>query len=210
MGQREDIIKIAQKEIGYKEGNGNNTKYGIWYGMNNNPWCAMFVSWCAKQANIPQDIVPKMAYVPYMINFFKNLKQYYAKGNYRPQPGDIVFFGSSSHVGLVESCDGKNLVTIEGNTAKNANSSNGDGVYRRNRTITDSWVMGYGLPAYKEDEDVEIKKVKVKSLDTGNFIEVEAVNVEGNNYIKLRDIEKLVPVEIGWDGNSPTMNLKYK
>lgn len=209
MGQREDIIKIARKEIGYKEGRNNDTKFGKWYGMNNNPWCAMFVSWCAKQANIPQDIVPKMAYVPYMVNFFKNLKQYYPKGNYRPQPGDIVFFGSSSHVGIVESCDGKNLITIEGNTAKNANSSNGDGVYRRNRTITDSWVMGYGVPKYKEDE-VEIKTVKVKSLDTGNFIEVQAVNVDGSNYIKLRDIEKLVPVKIGWDGNSPTMNLQYK
>lgn len=209
MGQREDIIKIARKEIGYKEGRNNDTKFGKWYGMNNNPWCAMFVSWCAKQANIPQDIVPKMAYVPYMVNFFKNLKQYYPKGNYRPQPGDIVFFGSSSHVGIVESCDGKNLITIEGNTAKNANSSNGDGVYRRNRTITDSWVMGYGVPKYKEDE-VEIKTVKVKSLDTDNFIEVQAVNVDGSNYIKLRDIEKLVPVKIGWDGNSPTMNLQYK
>ena len=208
MGQREDIIKIAQKEIGYKEGRNNDTKFGKWYGMNNNPWCAMFVSWCAKQANISQDIIPKMAYVPYMVSFYKNLKQYQPKG-YRPQSGDIVFFGSSSHVGLVEACDGTSITTIEGNTSKSGNSSNGDGVYRRTRTIYDSWIMGYGVPKYKE-EDMEIKTVKVKSLDTGNYIEVEAVNVNGSNYIKLRDIEKLVPVEIGWDGTSPTMNLKYR
>ncbi len=98
----------------------------------------------------------------------------------------------------------------------------GDGsfVHVDTRTIKYFWIKkngkeigvsthGYIKPVDEEDE-VEIKTVKVKSLDTGNFIEVQAVNVEGNNYIKLRDIEKLVPVEIGWDGNSPTMNLQYK
>ena len=49
MNQRSEIIAIAAKEIGYKEYQGNNNKYGVWYGMNNQPWCAMFVSWCADQ-----------------------------------------------------------------------------------------------------------------------------------------------------------------
>ncbi len=44
------VIDIAKNEIGYQEGKNNNTKYGKWYGLNNNPWCAMFVSWCFEQA----------------------------------------------------------------------------------------------------------------------------------------------------------------
>lgn len=208
MGQREDIIKIAQKEIGYKEGRNNANKFGAWYGMDNNPWCAMFVSWCASQAKISQDIIPKMAYVPYMVSFFKNLKQYYPKGNYRPQPGDIVFFGSSSHVGLVESCDGKNLVTIEGNTSGTANSANGDGVYRKYRTTIDSWVMGYGAPKYKEEE-VEIKQIEIKHSEKG-IVKLSAVNVNGENYIRLRDAEKFAPIEVGWDGKNPTVKVNYK
>ncbi len=208
MGQREAILKVAAAEIGYKEGAGNRTKFGKWYGMDGNPWCMMFVSWCAAQAEIGADIIPKLAYVPYCVDFFKRKSRYRARGHI-PQPGDIVFFGTSSHVGIVERVDGVTVYTIEGNTAAGGNNSNGDGVYRRQRTLSNSWIMGYGVPAY-EEEDVEIKVVKVKSLDTGDYIEVQAVNVEGNNYIKLRDIEKLVPVAIGWDGTSPTMNLTYR
>ena len=207
MGQREDIIKIAQKEIGYKEGRNNDTKFGKWYGMNNNPWCASFVSWCAKQANISQDIIPKMAYVPYMVSFYKNLKQYQPKG-YRPQSGDIVFFGSSSHVGLVEACDGTSITTIEGNTSKSGNSSNGDGVYRRTRTIYDSWIMGYGVPEYKEEE-VEIKQIDIKHSEKG-IVKINSVNVNGENYIRLRDTEKIAPIAVGWDGKNPTVTVNYK
>ncbi|MGI5927154.1 MAG: CHAP domain-containing protein [Thermacetogeniaceae bacterium] len=207
MGQREDIIKIAQKEIGYKEGRNNDTKFGKWYGMNNNPWCAIFVSWCAKQANISQDIIPKMAYVPYMVSFYKNLKQYQPKG-YRPQSGDIVFFGSSSHVGLVEACDGTSITTIEGNTSKSGNSSNGDGVYRRTRTIYDSWIMGYGVPKYKEEE-VEIKQIDIKHSEKG-VVKINSVNVNGENYIRLRDTEKIAPIAVGWDGKNPTVTVNYK
>ena len=64
---------------------------------------------------------------------------------------------------------------------------------------------------YKEgEEDVDIKKLKVKSLDTGKMIEVEAVNVNGSNYVKLRDLEKMMPVKVDYDGKNPTINLSYK
>ena len=53
--QREDILKIARSQIGYKEVSNNWTKYGQWYGMQDD-WCAIFVSWCANQAKIPTSI----------------------------------------------------------------------------------------------------------------------------------------------------------
>ena len=57
---------------------------------------------------------------------------------------------------------------------------------------------------------MEIKTVGVKNLDNGKIIEVEAINVAGSNYIKLRDVEKLFPVIIDWDGKNPTIGLNYK
>ena len=33
MSQREDIVAVAAKEIGYKEYQNNNNKYGVWYGI---------------------------------------------------------------------------------------------------------------------------------------------------------------------------------
>lgn len=62
----------------------------------------------------------------------------------------------------------------------------------------------------KEDWKVEVKEVALKSLDTGSIVKVSAVNVNGNNYIKLRDVEKFMPAEIGYDGKNPTFKLKYK
>jgi len=50
------------------------------------------------------------------------------------QPGDIVTF-DFSHVGIVLEDDGKNLVTVEGNTnfSGTRDSENGDGVWRKIR-----------------------------------------------------------------------------
>ena len=48
---RNKIVQIAQKEVGYKEQGNNITKYGEWYGMQDE-WCNIFTSWCANQALI--------------------------------------------------------------------------------------------------------------------------------------------------------------
>lgn len=214
LSQREEIIAIAAKEIGYKEYQNNNNKYGVWYGMNNQPWCAMFVSWCADQVgalgnNNKSGIIPRTAWVPDYQTYYSAKGLYKPKGSYTPKCGDIIIYGSNSHVGLVEQVSNGKVITIEGNTSANGNSSNGDGVYRRTRSLTDSWIKGYCVPEY-EEEQMEIKTVGVKNLDNGKMIEVEAINVAGSNYIKLRDVEKLFPVTIDWDGKNPTIELNYK
>lgn len=209
MNEREAIVAKAVSQIGYKEKGNNDTIYGAWYGMNYQPWCMMFVSWCAAQCGISTDSIPKLAYVPYCVDFYQKQGRYKAKGTYRPQPGDLIIYGSNSHIGIVEKVQGNTVFTIEGNTSANENSSNGDGVYRRSRALSDSWIKGYCLPDYKEEEEVEIKTIKVKDLSNGEMIPVQAINVEGNNYVKLRDMEKLVEgVQIGWDGKNPTIEKK--
>ena len=159
MSQREDIVAVAAKEIGYKEYQNNNNKYGVWYGMNNQPWCAIFVSWCAAQigvlgANNQSGIIPRTAWVPDYQTYYSGKGLYRPKGSYTPRPGDIILYGSNSHVGLVEQVSNGKVITIEGNTSANGNSSNGDGVYRRTRSLTDSWIKGYCVPEYEEEDDV--------------------------------------------------------
>lgn len=61
-----------------------------------------------------------------------------------------IFFGTSldnaTHTGLVERVDGSTVHTIEGNT--------GDQVARRHYSIYDSAILGYGRPAYDEEEPI--------------------------------------------------------
>lgn len=154
--QAEQIVKVAQSQVGYRESANNNSKYGIWYGMNYNDWCAMFVSWCANRAGISTDIVPKLAYVPYIYSFYAKRHRWYDKTVYRPVPGDLVIFGENDHVGIVEQVVGNMLYSIEGNTSSGGNVSNGEGVYRRTRPLNYWWITGYCHPAYiitKEEED---------------------------------------------------------
>ena len=54
---RNDIIGVALTQVGYTEGSNNYTKYGVWYGQPNSPWCGMFVSWCANQAGVPSSVI---------------------------------------------------------------------------------------------------------------------------------------------------------
>jgi len=60
------------------------------------------------------------------------------------------------------------------------------------------------------DRYVEINELAISNLDSGKDVTVSAVNIEGSNYMRLRDVEKLFPVVIDHVGNKPTMKLNYK
>ena len=46
------VVDVARAEVGYQEGPNNDSKYGKWYGLNNQSWCAMFVSWCFNEVGL--------------------------------------------------------------------------------------------------------------------------------------------------------------
>lgn len=209
---RKSLVAMAASQVGYKEAGFNKTKYGVWYGMQDE-WCNMFVAWCAAQCGIPESIIPKYAYVPYTQNFYELRGRWRPKSSgYTPKPGDLVIYGTCSHIGIIEKTEGRYIYAIEGNTSSGGNVANGEGVYRRKRDT--SWVMGYCVPdlpyeVKKEDENVEKKNLEIKNTDTGRFLTVEAVLVDEQNYVKLRDVEKLFPVVIGWDGKYPTIKQNF-
>ena len=119
LGQPGALVSVAQSQIGYEETGENHTKYGRWFGMDGEQWCAMFVSWCANQAGIPESTMVKGAAT------YEMKPWYESKGPEIPseqaQPGDVIFFyvpskGRIGHIGIVEKGDGAgNVTTIEGN-----------------------------------------------------------------------------------------------
>lgn len=132
-----DLIDVASKEIGYREGAGNRTKYGVYTGANGAAWCHSFVSWCAKQAGVGTNIVPKTASTSGGMTWFKNKKRFGVKGSYTPKRNDIVYFKTgASHAGIVEKVEGNTLYTIEGNSSNM--------VKRRSYPLSYKTITGYG------------------------------------------------------------------
>lgn len=159
------FLEVAQGEIGTTEypANSNHTKYGEWYGLDYNPWCAMFVSWCADQAGVI-DKTGKFAYCPSWVNWAKENGLWLDREE-KPQPGDIVFFSNGSeacHVGIVERRNGsESVTTIEGNTSTSSND-NGGAVMRRTRcygSVGSSWyILGFLRPDWDGDTVYEVEQ----------------------------------------------------
>lgn len=151
--EKMNVVDIAQSQLGYKEGPNNDSMYGKWFGANNQPWCAMYVSWCFAQVGMTSKIAAQtkkgFASCDAGLKWFTKNNKLVPVG--QAQPGDIVFFqfdtdAQPDHVGIVASNDGKNLMCFEGNTSSGAKGSqaNGDGVYLRKRPY--SLVMGVARP----------------------------------------------------------------
>lgn len=129
--QRKDIIGVALTQVGYKEGSGNNnyTKYGAWWGHNPMSWCAVFVSWCAEQAGVPETVIKQ--------NSFSNAAGFgfsssFTASQKTPQPGDLFFRNGNAHVGIVYKIEGSIFYTLEGNTWTSADSRHGVMIRQRN------------------------------------------------------------------------------
>lgn len=152
----EEVVIIAEQELGNQEVPVNKTKYGKWYGLDGQPWCAMFVSWVYAQAGLSKTIAASTK--KGFASCDAGLKWFAKKDKLVPigdaQPGDIAFFqfdddAQPDHVGIIikNNTKLKRLICIEGNTAGDAkgSQSNGDGVYKKKRPY--SLVMAVARPS---------------------------------------------------------------
>lgn len=164
--QRLDLINVCLTQVGYHEGNsagdidgGNSegyldfTEYGRWYGQEilgtspfYTPWCAIFVSWAARQACMPEYIVNNSAYARVGSNPCYFHVPYRSAAVYSPKTGDLIFYDYSgtgtgwSHVGIVLFAERGVVWTVEGNFSKR--------VIIVRHYLTDSTIKGYGTPNY--------------------------------------------------------------
>ena len=137
--------------------------YGKWYGLNGQPWCAMFVSWVFDQADESKRITASNA--KGFASCDAGLKWFSKKNKLVPigeaKEGDIAFFqfdddAEPDHVGIVVKNNSvtKVLVCIEGNTSsgKVGSQANGDGVYRRKRPY--KYVLAVARPVKEKNEAI--------------------------------------------------------
>lgn len=145
-GSRSAFVAVAKGEIGTTEQpiGSNQTKYGAWFGADGSPWCAIFVSWCAAQADIAEETMPRsFAAVGEFQEWFRQRGLFRAKSaGYVPQPGDLMIQKSAgaSHIGIVEKADENGFKTIEGNSSNK--------VRRVSYSYSDAKLTGFCTPKW--------------------------------------------------------------
>jgi len=162
-----DIVETALAEVGTLENYINDVKYNTWYyGREVNgaayEWCCVFVMWCAEQNGfIDMGVMPKTAWCPYLVNFYSSQGLFFNRSTgYIPKAGDLIFFKYSeddsgepaelsNHVGIVVSCDGNIVYTVEGNTGPgNGTNPNGGGVWTKSYSMQYQYIYGFATPEY--------------------------------------------------------------
>lgn len=187
------VVSAALGEVGYTEGDNEFSKFGKWYGQSHSYWCAMFVSWAANEAGVPQRVIPRAAYCPYQVSGFRSADRFYDSqargGDYVPQQGDIIFFYNSlakpegntiaTHVGIVLYVENGEVFSIEGNAltgrtdltervAEYDDSMDPPDYVTVNRYALDSpRILGYGAPEYGDRTALELTGF----VDLGNYAE---------------------------------------
>lgn len=137
------LLELCKAEVGYTEGPNNDTKFGKWYGLNNQPWCAMAASKLYFDAGLIKSVANTkkgFASCDAWLKYLTKSNQLVPIG--QAQPGDLVFFqfdddAQPDHVGIVKwhNTRLKYLQVYEGNTSsgKAGSQSNGDGFYLKKR-----------------------------------------------------------------------------
>ena len=180
------------------------------YGYSNGPvgedakWCAIFVSWCAAQAGILNNIVPFECSTQDMYAKYQNTGRSYTDRS-QATYGDVVFLNSGgnagngiNHVAYVVSMREDCVVTIEGNNTLGGTDPNG--------VVETKWshsaVVGYG------------KNIIDFSFYKGHFDQLTNTTIAGWAWNGYDDTAVNVHIYIWKDGvfkaNVPVLANKYR
>jgi hypothetical protein len=196
-GSVEAIIEVAKKEIGTIEGpKDNETKYGKWSGVNFQPWCQSFVSWCAFTSGLDAKKYPKTASTVAAADFFKKNNRWADARNDDPTPGDWIYFdfpddgvNRISHVGLCIKNNGDGTIqVIEGNTSGTAKGDQRNGgmcvektrAYVKHKTLMNA-VVGWGRPVYAGEENLPLLS---KSASPASLVKSKPATVAAKKEFK--------------------------
>ena len=167
-----DMDGISSSSGNYTEFNYN---MGDWGSNYTYEWCATFCSWalyqsqCTNQNSMSDWARKHIGDANYVWrevgcpSWIQNLKatgmwkysQYYG-GSYKPQPGDLIFFRSGAHIGMVVYSDSSYVYTVEGNTSDAEGvEPAGGGVFFKRYALSSSSVDGYGVLPYKTNSSVQ-------------------------------------------------------
>ncbi len=185
---RTDLVNVALTQVGYHEGagsrerdgmnltsDGNWTEYGYFSACDGYAWCAMFISWCARQARIPGSLIQNST----VARAYSFGLPFYLKEDYSPRTGDIVFFAEKGHVwdhvGIVMGVRQNWVYTIEGN-ARNM-------VRIKRYRPDDEYIRGYGVYEANDPQEDLVQRKRLYllhyDLNGGEGKRTDQVALEG-------------------------------
>lgn len=164
MGKHEEMVRIA---LGQKNAP-NGREYVRWYNQVSgrsialdSAWCAIFVSWCARQAGVTEEELATQAGCTTLRNWLKKRKLWRERG-WTPRRGDLILFDwdgdptRSEHVGMVTGVKNGIVSTVEGNSGT-------PGRVREKRYQAGSrYILGYG--AWEEKEEADLTREETEKL----------------------------------------------
>lgn len=149
----EDIVTVAQSQIGYAESSRNfvveggqkhgYTRYGDFYSVPYADWCTLFVRFCIEQAGIDAADYPQDSSCFYWVEKLTEAGCF-ADNTHTPSAGDLFFINlddvaDPDHMGIVLEA-GETIKVIEGNSESND-------VRVVEYQADDARIVGYGLTA---------------------------------------------------------------
>ena len=200
-----DVIAVALSQLGYHEGNNNGdldglnsggsknfTEYNVLFGKLDNgegngvsygyAWCAAFVNWCLRQAQVDKELTGGM-YVSCNSwrNWFINQGSQYGaeyhdrEDDYIPKKGDLIFYRSltathsraTDHIGIVLKCEDGKVYAIEGN------ADNKVGLHEYD--LTNRYIVGYGSIAYQTADVPEVNYYEKENYLPGYYIAAKGI-----------------------------------
>lgn len=168
--QAKDLLaKWMDEQVGYKETPTNINKYAayldslgdVYNGKKNGyAWCDVFVDCgfvqCFGEANgLNMIYQPKKslgAGAEFSAKYYKANGAFYSK----PQMGDQIFYTNYDHTGWVREVTKTKVITIEGNW--------NDQVSKRELSLSDKSIVGYGRPDWSVVKDVPAEMPEVSFL----------------------------------------------
>ncbi len=203
----DDLINVALSQKNYHEGAGNSdlsgfgtghadcTEYCRWYGYNVG-WCAVFISWCARQAQIPESIISNNSWADGCGGNFGET-EIYSFSEHEPQKGDIIYISNDSdpeadHVGLVYEVDDEFIYALEGNTSDRVYDIKYYKDSGRQFYYNDTVIVYYGVPDYGQNG--------IKHDDKPEFAPGD---VNGDGYVSSVDALTVLRYAVGMETISP-------
>jgi hypothetical protein len=198
-------INIAKQEIGYLEKksnadldsktgnagppNNNFTKYwrDVYPQYQQQPWCAVFISWVLMVAFGLEAAKKLLQHWPYV--YCPTLAN--KTSNRTPSVGSIILFyrnGAYAHTGLVIAVTDTTVTTIEGNTSGAALVvPNGNGVCQKSYSISSlSNMTKYFVPDYS----IVAEKEKYMYYVRSSWLDIGSQKYQGNDLDKAKEVSK--------------------
>lgn len=215
MAKAEDVVKIAQGEVGYREkatnaqlddktanaGSGNYNKYAAYIdkyypqwmngAKNGYSWCAMFVCWCFLTA-FGYDKARELLCMPENslgASCTAGANYFNNKGQLyksNPQVGDTIYFGNS-----LSDCSHIGIVEkVDGSRVYTIEGNADNQVKGKSYQLTDRSIVGYGRPRYDTQNTVaQTKPATTQGIDvysgTG-AIDFGKVKAAGYSFVIIR------------------------